>query len=460
MDLSNLSDADLAAIAAGDMSKVSDEGLTHLAGTPPAPSEAPQQSEGPGIIAQGLDYLGRGLDYTSGLGRTAVGAGLGAIAGEDVIKEGDVERAFKGQAPSGADLLERANIPEGGRIDLMPKIKIPVVDVTLGEGDTSARDIAGLGLEIGADPLTYVTLGASGAAKALVSPLAKTSEKLGKTLYKSGFKKVDENLIEKGLKPLSDVLLEQGAPAGTIKGLSKKIADINKGLLDKRNALYEQIKNAGQTVDVAKAMDVPISRGEELLRRNPALDTQMAAMDDWLLKYGKEGEQVPIDLASDWKTTLYQGIPQGAYSPLGKVLPAPKEYQKAFARGLKEQIEAAGERAGKGYGKQISEINENIGSIIESQKPITREVRKANTKNAVSSIDAGLLGYALREPLTASAVLGSKKIGDLAKTTAFRTGVGGKVYEIGTAPIRGAALDIGARRALSPWLDMNKEENQ
>jgi hypothetical protein len=458
MDLSKLSDQDLEAVAAGDMTKVSEAGLTFLAGSPS--TTPPPAQEDPGMVAKSLDYLGRGLDYTSGLGRTAVGAGLGAITGEDVIKEGDVERAFKGQAPSGEELLSRAQIPEGARVDLMPEVNIPLTGIKLGEGDSSMRDVAGLGLEIGADPLTYVTLGATGAAKALASPLSKASEKLGKTLYKSGFKKIDENLVEKGLKPLSEVALELGAPAGSVKGLSKKIADINKKLLEERSGLYQQIKASGQTVDIPKAMEVPIARGEELLRRNPALDTQMGSMEDWLLKYGKEGEQVPVDLASDWKTTLYQGLPQNAYTPLGKVMPAPKEYQKAFAQGLKEQIEAAGERSGKGLGKKIAEINENIGSIIESQKPMAREVRKANTKNAISSVDAGIIGYALKDPITASAVLGSKKIGDLAKTTAFRTGVGGKMYEIGTAPIRGAALDIGARRALSPWLQMNNEENK
>lgn len=54
MDLSKLSDADLMALQHGDLSKVSDEGLSHLSGQPAAPTPAPDTS---GAGQAGLEHF-------------------------------------------------------------------------------------------------------------------------------------------------------------------------------------------------------------------------------------------------------------------------------------------------------------------------------------------------------------------------------------------------------------------
>ena len=70
MDLTKLSDADLAALAAGDLSKVSDEALTHLA-TAPAESKPKQKASAtdvPNAIGTGFN---QGLLRLAGTAETA-----------------------------------------------------------------------------------------------------------------------------------------------------------------------------------------------------------------------------------------------------------------------------------------------------------------------------------------------------------------------------------------------------
>ena len=75
MDLSKLSDDDLRAIAAGDMSKVSDAGLRMVAGKPPEPSESFKQ--GAALRPNQRDFLATLQGPTFGFGDEIIGGVVG-----------------------------------------------------------------------------------------------------------------------------------------------------------------------------------------------------------------------------------------------------------------------------------------------------------------------------------------------------------------------------------------------
>lgn len=144
---------------------------------PPRDSEVSQE---PGALMTGVDYILRGLDAAGGVVRTAssqisdaalpVRNKILEAIGSDyrekpMYQEGDWGRAMVGQAPSSAEQMERAGIPEGSRVDLMPEVKVPFTDVTLGKGDSSARDVGGFALDVASDPLNYATFGGASVVK-------------------------------------------------------------------------------------------------------------------------------------------------------------------------------------------------------------------------------------------------------------------------------------------------------
>jgi hypothetical protein len=420
-------------------------------GEPPAEDSHSQELAEPedpkSVVAKHLLGLGaKGLGYAGGLLRTGA-AGIANIpyslaTGKSLTKEDDALKALKGDAPGVSEYLERAGVPEGPHANLFPEVTVPGLNLKLGEGDTSARDFGGFVGDAALDPLSYV------AAEA--KPVGELVESGGKKVYKSALKKVDERLVEKNTKPLSDVLIENGAPVGSAKGLAKKADKIKEGLLKERGDIYGKINDSGNKVDVLKAMDSSIDKGQGLLRKYPAADEQIADLETWLLKHGKQGDQIPVDLASDWKSGLYDSLPQSAFDPHGRAVPIAKDYQKAFARGLKQEIEAAGERAEPGLGKRVESINEDVGSLIQSKKPSLNEIRKENTKNWVSSVDGMGAGMAAASPHVGVPILAAKKLADLSKTSLFRTAAGRGLIDLGKSGLVDAATARGLIDALVP----------
>lgn len=88
MDLTKLSDADLAALQAGDLSKLSDEGLAHLSGKPP--EQKSSVIDAPNAVATGFNkgltrFAGLPVDAMANvldLGKAAIGAPYTAITGK------------------------------------------------------------------------------------------------------------------------------------------------------------------------------------------------------------------------------------------------------------------------------------------------------------------------------------------------------------------------------------------
>lgn len=379
-------------------------------------------------LSTALDTVGRVVGYPAGLARTAVADIYDQTQDGNKVTSDDWKKALGGHATPSDEFYKRFGVPEGPSVDLNP----------LAKGKTSARDALGFATDVVLDPLTVASLGADTIAEKLpqagkaldygVNPASKLLELMGNKAYRSGFKKIDESLIEKGMKPLSEVMLENGRPAGTVAKLSNEADRIAAEKMAQRNQIYQQINNSGQKVGVLDAMTPALEKGQEILRKAPGADDQVALMNDWLMKYGKEGDHVPVDLASDWKSNLYNSMPANAYNPTGRMLPAPKQIQQQFARGLKEGIEQAGERTEPGLGSKVGSINEDLGSIIQSQKPMAREIRKGNSVNAITPVDAAIL--TVNSPVAAA-----KKLADIGKTTWARTNAGKALMATGEKDI-------------------------
>lgn len=435
-----------------------------------APTKMPIEEAPLNMTEKAIVGTGKALDYLGGGARLAA-AGLANIpyaisTGKSLTKEGDFTRALKGEAPTTAEYLDRAGVPEGAHVNLFPEVKIPGTRFKIGEGDTSVRDAAGMVGDVALDPLTYLSLGSSAAAKSSLPIKAITTpvgESIGKKLFKSGLKNVDEKLLEKGAKPVSDILWKADLPSegkvwGTTKQIQEQSKELMEGLKKQRALQYNVADTAGAMVNPRAALSDSLTKVQKL-RENPGLRDLADKLEKHINKYIDEGP-VSLEKASDWKTSLRDSLPNNAFDPNGRLKNPVKKIEKSMASGFKTEIENAADAAvpGTNIGKDISKTNEEWGSLIAAQKPLEQQAKIAKGKHAVSSIDALLAGtYAAGHPLATTAVLGAKKIGDLSKTTGFRTGAGRLAQFAGATNIP----DYLARRELSsPWLKMNKKENE
>lgn len=405
------------------------EAPTHF-GLKPKPDMFEQHD----LLGEGLEYAGRALDWPGGLLRTAIAGGAEALSGKDVVQKGDVMRALKGQAPGTADYAARMGVPEGPRINLSPL-----------EGDTSVRDIGGFVGDVVADPLSL----GSKAIKAL-RPTGEVLSQAGKSMYKSGLKNVDKIVVEKGKSPVSDILLNE-RKTGSVEKLAKDASDINKKLLDERAKLYQQASDAGAVVDMTSAVSGARQKLAKL-RENPGMREVADKLEAFLNKYEGEGF-VDIQSVSDWKTALYDSLPQNAFGPNGKVKGPVKAFEKVLSRDFKGAIEKAADEVAPGLGKKISVANDKMATLITAKKPFATEIKKAVTPNYVTVMDAmgpgglGILtGTHTGDPVTgllaAGGALALKKGAEASRTAGFRTRGGLLLKDVGDL---GLTDDAGRR---------------
>lgn len=369
-------------------------------------------------VAKVASGVGRVLDYPGGLLRTGLASAGGLITGQpNVVNDTDVANAFKGQAPSSAEYLERLGTTPGPT----------VLDNSI-TGKISARDLEGFGLDVATDPLTALSK-----AGKIGAPVGDALENAGKSAYKSGFKNIDERLLEKGKTPLSDILLENGAPTGTTKKIAGNVSDLTDKFGQKRASLYQQATDAGASVDLG----YPLARTEGVLndmRANPGLRDAADKLEAFANEYKKEGK-VDVGQLSDWKSNLYDALPESSFGPHG-----PKNYAQKFKQALagdfKNSIEDAGNTARPGLGDEIGDTNNTLGSLLSAKDPLNLQIRRGTTPNMITPIDAAL---AVMHPYAE----GAKKAADLAKTTWLRTNLGKGLMNAGESGIPDAVTRQG-----------------
>lgn len=371
----------------------------------------------------------RALDYPGGLVRTGA-AGLMGVANED-----DFSKALHGQAPSSAQYLERGGVSPGFTI---PK-DVPLV------GGVTGRDVEGFALDVGSDPLTLASKAMRG-----LRPAGKGIEKAGESMYKSGLKNVDKELVEKGKKPVADLLFKE-RKTGSMAKLSKDAEQIGDRALKDRGTLYQEASDAGAVVDMTAAVKGARSKLREM-RANPGMRATADKLEEFLNKYEGEGF-ADIQSVSDWKSALYDSLPESAFNN-GRIKGPAKAFEKVLARDFKMAIESAADEVSPGLGKKISSANEKMGTVLSAKKPMAREVRKAETPNNFTQVDAmwsglgalggGMAGGSIGAPLGFGAAYGVKNAAKAMNTTGGRTRGGLLLKDVGASGL----VDSTARQGL------------
>ena len=447
-------------------------------------SKSDEPKEEAGLGAKALDLGLRGLDFVGGLARTSAAGltDLGRVAGQvpeaiqkgdpgvltefqTATRPGDVTQALQGRAPGSAEFLERAGVPEGQQFDILPEgTKIPLTNIDVGTGTTSARDIAGFGLDVATDPLSLLTGGQTGAIRAAATPLKSATRTGGKKLFKSAFKKLDEVAARKGKQtPPSDVLLKHGI-AGSNKAVEEKTFKLLGQLKGQRDSMLDAAEDAGAFVDVKEAVKPvkekieQIKKGRNAFKKDIAQSVERqvkkieksAPKPEQILRRKVPGKKAsameklmgvkdqpatftekvipaekPLSLmeASDIKTSIRDAIGDSAFDQTKKTTLG-QSLLLDLGRGFQESVEKSANRAVPGLGDSIKATNDELGTLLTVRQTLTKEAEKAGRKNLFTSVDGALL-------LGAPGAFLGKKGADVLKTTGFRSRTGKLLNQLG-----------------------------
>lgn len=381
--------------------------------------DAPQEQ--PGMLSQGLDAAGRVLDYAGGLTRTGLAgvANAASVAGqviggtdladaESVVGLDDVKSALKGKAPGSAEYLRRLGVPEGGSVDL-------------GGTKFTTRGAAGFAADIATDPLTALTKLAKNVPyiKKLMNAEGltnKATEALGEAVYKSAFPKGAEEAAETMLK-------HGGAPMGSATKLAQKVDDLSNVMAKTRQGMYDRATELGVAIDPAvKGITKNADAVIEAMKKDRGLAPAAAELEELLTRY-KTGGPVSVDIISEWKTNLYDSLPNSAFSG-PKIKGTAKRFKAALAADFRNAIVNAGNMAEKGLGDSINALNEKWGTLLGATRPLEKATQAAG----------GKLGLMIDGAVAATGgpqAYAAKKAFDMATGTTARTVVGKALMEAG-----------------------------
>jgi hypothetical protein len=464
-----LSEDDASALldeAEGLQAQVTNVSLPPMAAQAEAPAQPEEGSSIGGKILQGGL---KAMDYLGGLSRTAIANKpemqlMQAIIDQENgtqanrLSQGGDEMiaALSGNPKSSSELMQARGVPAMGTITLP------------GLGEVTGRGAVGLLADAASDPLSSVSLASTRAGQALltaskagglkgllanggraVQHLLDPSELIegaGKKIFKGGFGSIDDELAEQGTASLTDLLWDRGFK-GSAEKARKTAVDIGQQAMNKRQAIYNQLDEAGQKI-------IPnLDGADEVVQKmlaDPGLEDKAKAISDYLEKYRLEpkGELIDgvgyingprqrrafdVSNASNIKTNLYQSLPDSAYTLNeygGRTLTSQgKQTKKELAKALKEGIEATPR------GDEISALNEIYGTTAEAIPLLQREAKKGARKKGVSVVDAMLLGGGAINPGSLG-ILAAKKAIEAANTTTGRTYIG-QTLKAGAAPMAG-----------------------
>lgn len=223
-------------------------------------------------------------------------------------------------------------------------------------------------------PLT-ATLGQLALTKAATVG-GRTAEGLMQSALKPGASKLRDVIKGKATTPpVVKTLLDEGISVSE-SGMGK----LNRLLTAKNDELRAIIAQSSATISpddvAARAMT---SRPKIAAQVTPASDLKAfdAAIDEFVQAHQgsgliKGGTPIPVQEAQALKTGTYSNLGTKAY---GELKGASVEGQKALARGLKEEIEAAIPTA------DVQGINRQIGRLQEAQDPLGRRVALAANRD-------------------------------------------------------------------------------
>jgi hypothetical protein len=420
----------------------------------PAQPQAQPAAEEPGVLGTALDYGMRALDYAGGLTRTAAAAPFGVVQGEDVMA------ALKGKAPSTSEYLEEAGVGAGASLsDIAPSLYSETGQgLALEKGgmfDPTQRGLLGFVGDVALDPATYLSGGLSAAAKAgklgkvgraVSRPVSAVTEPIGKKLFKSGVKELDEVAIQKGKKPVSEVLMEYDV-MGSKKQIADKATDLSNDLFEQREGILQMADRSGGSVDFNKIMQPFIEKAKAALKDpDPAVQDVGRSMLGTVRRYADAGT-VSIQKASQMKTNLYHRLPDNTWDIM-KNTPDGNKFLAEMASGIRGSVEEAVEKS-TGQGGLLNKVNDDLGTLLTTRKVMGKEAGKEIRRPYISAIDGMILSS------THPHVILGKKAAEIGKSAKFRTKMGSRLMGKKT-PVQTVTQPIEKRGLI----DLLREEEQ
>lgn len=164
--------------------------------------------------------------------------------------------------------------------------------------DVSPAGVGGALLEIPQDPLSWASPMASAIGKTeegagllakganvALNPVENLTQPIGKSIYKSGLKRVDQEAAKFGKEPVSDLLMEKGI-SGNARQIQEQMNTLGEQLLAERNQLLKEATKKGGDVSMKEAMGPAQARIQEIrLSKNPALQPIADALESDVQKY-------------------------------------------------------------------------------------------------------------------------------------------------------------------------------
>jgi hypothetical protein len=378
------------------------------------------KEEKPSLLMRGLSAAGKALDYAGGIARTAIANRPEVLMAEaltagkpvDQIGRGweEMKQALLANPKTSSELMESRGVPEMGSMEL------PLL------GRVTGRGALGMAADIATDPLTYV--GGGMAAKGIKSA--------AEELYSRAFKNVDLALEKagNGEKAMSKLLLGQtkavpgsklglvteAIPTGSSKQMAATVDDMAEKLLEQKTAQLAAADATGRNVDLLGALEKYSDDLDAIIRGNNenAAQAAMTAKGNLQgqierLKYNR-AQGVPL-LASEAdaiKTSLYEDLPENVWNTLTRTKTG-QRLAKNVAKLTKVSIEQAV--------PEVKETNRQLGILLSARKPLSKEVGKETTRNAVTSVDGALAWLSPKSAIT-------KKAADISKEAWFNTKAG------------------------------------
>lgn len=429
-------------------------GLTAAEAAELAQLEASQAPPEMGTGMKVLQGAGKAVDYVGGVSRAglanlidSVTPGKSFASGKDMLqalKANPFDSKAKG-APSTSEYLERAGVPAGASFsDDFPGLYSETGNgLALQKGgwaDPTIRGAAGFVGDVGLDPLTYLTFGASAAAKgakaadiaarkgmaqaapsmaskvlnstagkAVARPLDAVGEYFGKKIYKSGLKGIDQQAAKFDKEPVSDLLMEKGI-SGSAQSIQGQMDVLGETLLKERQGVLREASKAGGQVSMKEAMGPTLSRIQQIRNsQDPALQGLADALEIEAKKYLK----LDAAPAQDVLRPLYrQGDMVGGQTPI-EVIPGKDVIGELPIQG-KEKISA--------YGKESTEQ----GPVFIPEKPVTFMERTPTDLKIGAEIPDE---FVPREPLQAFDTLPATPGVDPLTGTGYKSAVTGSLPE-------------------------------
>jgi hypothetical protein len=299
--------------------------------------------------ATALHYTAKTLDYLDNLARAATAKQI-----DPLVKGAQAAKAWAGDKPLAEAIAEAPGLtgsiketqaipPELAQASPWEQTQAimardPMAKALRGETTGTADYLA----TAGADPESPITKAAGFTGDVLISPTGATTKAaklakavpgvgkvvegvgkglgwVGKVGQRTGMAKVNQRAKEKGYRLVTDVLDKYGFQAGTLGQTKNAMDDISEQLSKNRDVIYDRVAAQGKKVDVIDAVDEADKFVTKLATKpnKPQAKAMRAWVDDYLAK-ADAGGKVDIKTASDWKTDLYNSLPDSAFDAHGR----------------------------------------------------------------------------------------------------------------------------------------------